>query len=162
MASVVPTSSASVAPPKLAAARQPFLIMIDGQCPLCTREGAMLERMDRGRHLLRTVDITQPEFDPSRYGRSLDDFMGQIHGVLPSGEIITGMAVFRRAYALMGWGWLWAPTGWPILRPMFDAFYRWFARNRMRFTLRYGWKGLFTGAGASCESGRCQVGERSK
>ena len=30
-----------------------------------------------------------------------------------------GMAVFRLAYRAVGLGWLVAPTGWPLLRPLF-------------------------------------------
>ena len=62
--------------------------------------------------------------------------MGQIHGVLPSGTVIKGMAVFRRAYDAVGLGWLLAPTNWPILRRLSDACYAWFARNRRWLTRR--------------------------
>lgn len=120
-------------------------LLVDGLCPLCKREAAFLERRDKGRGRLVTIDITAPGFDPARYERSMDDLMGQIHGVLPDGTILTGMAVFRRAYQAVGLGWLLAPTGWPVLRPLGDAAYRWFARNRTRLTGR-------------CEGGRCGVG----
>ena len=113
-----------------------FRVLIDGACPLCRREAALLRRLDRGRGRLRLEDIAAQDFDPARVGRSMDDLMGTIHGVAPDGAIITGMEVFRRAYAAVGLGWLLAPTGWPGLRPVFDRGYRWFARNRLGLTGR--------------------------
>jgi predicted DCC family thiol-disulfide oxidoreductase YuxK len=55
------------------------------------------------------------------------------------------MDVFRRAYASVGLGWLVAPTGWPLVRPVFDKAYTWFARYRPRFRSR----------GHRCTSGHC-------
>lgn len=122
-------------------------ILIDGQCPLCKREGEALRRLDRGRGRIGIVDIAAPGFNPAEYGTTYESAMSRIHGLLPDGRLVTGMEVFRRAYSLVGWGWLWAPTGWPILRPMFDAFYRWFARNRHRLT----------GRADPCAAGRCSA-----
>jgi predicted DCC family thiol-disulfide oxidoreductase YuxK len=124
-----------------------FKLLYDGECPLCMREVRMLARLGRKRGRLVLEDIAAPDFDASRYGRTFEQLMGQIHGVLPDGTLVTGMEVFRRSYAAVGWGALLAPTGWPLLRPMFDAAYRWFARNRLRLT----------GRGAVCEAGRCAL-----
>jgi predicted DCC family thiol-disulfide oxidoreductase YuxK len=125
----------------------PFCVLIDGACPLCRREAALLRRLDRGRDRLRLQDITDRAFDPARVGRSRDELMGAIHGVMPDGTIITGMEVFRRAYAAVGLGWLLAPTRWPGLRPLFDRAYRWFARNRLRLTGR---------SAEACPGNRCR------
>lgn len=122
-------------------------IMIDGQCPLCRHEARLLERLDRGRGHLRMIDISSPDFDPGRWDLTHEDVMGRIHAVDKDGTLVTGMEVFRRAYAAVGWGWLWAPTGWPLLRPVFDTLYRWFARNRYRLT----------GRTNPCKDGRCRV-----
>ncbi len=109
-------------------------ILVDEECPLCRREAALWRRLDRGRNRIAMEDITAPGFDPSRYGLTYRDVMGEIHGILPSGEVVRGMEVFRRAYSAVGWGWLTAPTDWPILRQLFDRAYDWFARNRLRMT----------------------------
>ncbi len=127
---------------------QPFTIMIDGDCPLCRKEGAFLMRLDRGRGRLAIIDIAAPDFEPARLGVTHDQVMGQIHGILPNGRLIQGMEVFRQAYGAVGWGWLLAPTAWPLLRPLSDAAYRWFARNRLRLTGR-----------TDCAGGRCRVVE---
>ena len=115
---------------------QGFTIFIDGECPLCAKEAALLRWLDRKRGGLRLVDITSPGFDPSDYDRTQEQFMGSIHGMTREGTLITGMEVFRRAYAAVGLGWLLAPTAWPGLRRIFDVLYRWFARNRLKLTGR--------------------------
>ncbi len=122
-------------------------VLIDGDCPLCAKEARLLEKMDRGRGALRLVDIAEPSFDPGAYGTTYEAVMGTIHGVTPGGRIITGMEVFRQAYRAVGWGWLWAPTGWPVLRQVFDMAYRFFAKHRLRLT----------GRGDACADGRCRV-----
>lgn len=124
-----------------------FTILIDGECPLCVKEGRLLKWLDKGRGRLEVVHFTDAEFDFERYGLTFETAMGQIHGIAPDGTIVTGVEVFRRSYDAVGWGWLWAPTGWPILEPIFDAMYRWFARNRF-------W---LTGRPNPCEGGRCAV-----
>lgn len=123
----------------------PFRILIDGDCPLCRHEARLLARLDRGRGRLVLEDITAPSFDPTAIGRTFEDVMGSIHGVTADGRVVAGMEVFRRAYGAVGMGWLLAPTGWPMLRPVFDRLYRWFAANRLRFT----------GRADACSTGRC-------
>lgn len=103
--------------------------------------------MDKGRGRLALIDIAAPSFNPDAIGVTLDQVMGSIHGLTPDGRLVTGVEVFRRAYAAVGWGWLWAPTAWPILRPITDAAYRWFARRRL-------W---LTGRQQRCDIGTCRV-----
>ncbi len=125
---------------------RPLTLLIDGKCPLCKREAAFLTRRDKGRGRLRMVDITTPEFDPRAYGRTEAQLMGQIHGVAPDGSMLTGMEVFRRAYKAIGLGWLIAPTAWPLLKPIADRFYLWFAKNRPRLQRK-----------SDCPEGRCGI-----
>ncbi len=125
-----------------------FKVLIDGDCPLCAREAALLRRLDKGRGRLVLEDITSPSFNPADYGRTIDDVMAEIHGVLPDGSVVTGMEVFRRAYRAVGWGWALAPTGWPVIGRLSDWFYRAFARHRLRLTGRSG----------ACTGDRCRIG----
>ena len=111
-----------------------------------TGEVALLRRLDRGRRRIAFEDIAAPGFDPGRYGLDAGGVMARIHGVLADGTVVEGMEVFRRAYAAVGLGWLLAPSAWPGLRRLFDAAYRLFARNRLRWTGR---------AGVACEAERC-------
>lgn len=125
-----------------------FTLYFDGACPFCVREVRWLARRDR-RDALRLVDISAADFDPAAHGGTAESFMAQIHGRRGDGTLLTGMAVFREAYAAVGLGWLTAPTGWPLLRPIFDFAYRLFARNRVRLGSLFG---------RHCETGRCAVG----
>jgi predicted DCC family thiol-disulfide oxidoreductase YuxK len=103
----------------------------DGQCPFCRWEVRWLTRRNR-QGFLAFEDLSDPNFDPSVYGLSEAEVRDFIHGVLPDGTVLRGLEVFRQAYRVVGLGWLTAPTAWPVLRPMSDAAYRLFARNRVR------------------------------
>jgi predicted DCC family thiol-disulfide oxidoreductase YuxK len=45
------------------------------------------------------------------------------------------MAAVRHLYHLTGRGWMLAFTGWPLISPLFDRAYAWFARRRVRISL---------------------------
>lgn len=124
----------------------PFRILVDGNCPVCRREGNLLRRLDDGRKRVIVEDISRPDFNPTRYGLTQDEVMREIHGITWDGRIVKGMEVFRTVYDLLGLGFLTAPTGWPILRPIADVAYKLFARNRH----------LLAGWGTGCESGSCR------
>lgn len=124
-------------------------LLHDGLCPVCSREVRLLRRLDRGRGRIAFEDIAAPEFAPERYGLTLPQVVGSMHAIRPDGTVVRAMAVFREAYAAVGLGWLIAPTGWPLLRPVFDRLYRIFARFRPRFSR------FDSGA---CATSRCAVG----
>jgi predicted DCC family thiol-disulfide oxidoreductase YuxK len=115
---------------------QLFKVLFDGECPVCRGEADLLRWLDGGKGRLVLEDISSPCFNPARYGRTLNELMAQIHGVLPDGRLVTGLAVFRRAYSAVGLAWLTAPTGWPILRRLAETVYASFARNRLFLTGR--------------------------
>lgn len=106
-------------------------LLYDGACPFCRREIHWLRDKDRTNRML-LEDISSPDFDASRYDLTHEAVDGKIHAFLPDGTVITGMEVFRRLYAAVGLGWLLAPTGWPLIRPIADYGYMLFARNRVR------------------------------
>lgn len=113
-----------------------FTILIDGDCPLCKVEADLLRKLDRGRGRLDLIDIADPRFDAGRFGTTFEAVMGHIHGVLPDGSLVTGMEVFRRAYAAVGLGWTFHWTGWPVFRWLSDRAYGFFARYRLAITGR--------------------------
>jgi predicted DCC family thiol-disulfide oxidoreductase YuxK len=61
---------------------------------------------------------------------------------LPDGRILEGVEVFRQLYAAVGFGPLVAVTRLPGISALLDRGYRYFARNRLRWTGR-------------CEAGVC-------
>ena len=110
-------------------------VFFDGDCPLCRREINMLRRLDR-RQKIRFTDIQAPEFQVDSVGKSFDELMARIHGRLQDGSMIEGVEVFRRLYAAVGFGWIVAMTRWPGVSQLMNLGYRFFARNRLRFTGR--------------------------
>jgi predicted DCC family thiol-disulfide oxidoreductase YuxK len=125
-----------------------FKVLYDGECPFCRLEARWLNYLSRRSGQLVLEDIAAAEFDPARYGCTLTDLMGSLHGVFPDGTITRGMETFRQAYRTIGLGWLLAPTAWPVLRPLFDWLYVLFARYRVRLG------GLF---GRACVNDRCSI-----
>jgi predicted DCC family thiol-disulfide oxidoreductase YuxK len=129
-----------------------FKVLYDGECPFCRVEARWLKRLDRlGR--LALEDISAAGFEPGRYGSTLPELMGTLHGVYPDGCKTRGVETFRQAYRTVGLGWLLAPTGWPVLRPGFDALYALFARFRVPVGNRIG---------RGCAGGRCSPGESGR
>jgi len=112
-------------------------ILFDGGCPLCLREVKTLKRLDESRQRLAFVDIDQPDYNPAlNQGITYRQAMGRIHAIAANGEVVTDVAVFRRAYGLVGWGWLYAPTQWPVIGAIVDVVYRWWAAKRLQLTRR--------------------------
>lgn len=116
-------------------------LLYDGGCPLCLREVTFLSQRDQRLHaaapLLAFVDIDAPDYDPAAHGGvSYREAMGRIHGLRADGTVLRDVAVFREAYRLVGLGWLYAPTKWPLLRPLVDGAYGQWARWRLRLTGR--------------------------
>ena len=125
-------------------------LLYDGGCPLCMREVDSLRKLDNGRQRVVFVDIDDPTYEPSHHANiSYRQAMGRIHAIQADGTIIRDMEVFRRAYVLVGRGWLYAPTGWPLLRSIADWAYGLWARLRLSITGRPQLDQL-------CE-GRCQL-----
>ena len=112
-------------------------ILFDGGCPLCLREVKTLKSLDQSRQRLAFVDIDQPDYNPElNQGITYSQAMGRIHAIASNGEVVTDVAVFRRAYGLVGWGWLYAPTQWPVIGAIVDLVYSWWAAKRLQLTRR--------------------------
>jgi len=109
----------------------------DGQCPLCQAEMAFLQtRNAQGR--LAFVDITQAGFEIGAQPFSCDAAMAQIHGRLATGEVLVGVPVFSKAYALANLpvlAWL-LSRRW--LQPVLQPGYMWFAKHRHAISKRIG------------------------
>ena len=111
-------------------------LLFDGGCPLCQREVSFLRARDSLSNIA-FVDIDSPDYNPDLYcGISYREAMGRIHAITSSGEVLKDVQVFREAYRLVGLGWIYAPTTWPLLGPTFDQLYRLWARWRLALTGR--------------------------
>jgi predicted DCC family thiol-disulfide oxidoreductase YuxK len=139
-------------------------ILYDGACPLCVREVRFLGDRDRRRHpgapRLAFVDIDNIDYDPAAHGGiGYREAMGRIHAIGASGEVLQDVDVFRCAYALIGLGWLYAPTGWPLLAPLVNALYAIWASARLRITGRPSLEQLCAVRGGRC-GGASSAGNR--
>ena len=111
-------------------------LLFDGGCPLCVREVQFLKRRDR-QDRLAFVDIDAADYDPAAHaGISYRVAMGRIHAIAGSGEVLRDVAVFREAYRLIGLGWLYAPTRWPLIGSVVDWVYGIWAARRLQITGR--------------------------
>ena len=127
-----------------------FKLLYDGECPFCLREVRWLQHWNRHGHLA-FEDVSSCDFDPAPYRTTRENLLGVIHGVFPDGRMVRKVEVFRQAYRAIGLGWLLAPTGWPVLRWIFDELYGVFARFRMPLGRIFG---------RPCGSGSCSVQHR--
>ena len=111
-------------------------LLFDGGCPLCVREVRFLRGRDRY-HRIAFVDIDAPDYDPTAYaGISYRTAMGRIHALNSNGDVLQDIAVFREAYRLIGLGWLYAPTRWPLVAPLANVAYGFWASKRLQWTGR--------------------------
>jgi predicted DCC family thiol-disulfide oxidoreductase YuxK len=62
--------------------------------------------------------------------------MGRIHAVLPNGEIVQNVEVFRQTYDILGIGWIYAITKLPLVGSLADALYGVWADYRLLLTGR--------------------------
>ena len=123
-------------------------VYYDGLCPLCTREINHIKRLDKQGSLemqdINASDFEQrfPHIDPIKADRIL-------HGELPDGRIILGLDVTCMAWALVGKGHWFAFMRWPLVKPIADRAYLFFARHRHRVS---GWFGRPLACDDRCQS----------
>ena len=132
-------------------------VLYDGGCPLCVREVRFLKQRDQNHNgttpQLGFVDIDALDYNPSQWaGIDYRKAMGRIHAVAADGTVLRDVTVFRRAYELVGLGWLYAPTRWPLIGPLADAAYGIWARWRLVLTRRPSLEQL-----CDARTGRCRL-----
>jgi predicted DCC family thiol-disulfide oxidoreductase YuxK len=112
-------------------------LLYDGACPLCVREVNFLKSKDGDRGLINFVDIAADDYDPAdNAGIDFETAMGRIHAVLPNGEIVQNVEVFRQTYDILGIGWIYAITKIPIFGSLADILYGVWADYRLLLTGR--------------------------
>ncbi len=122
-------------------------IYYDGLCPLCLREMQHLQRLDRAQRLdlqdINAADFVDrfPHIDRLQADRIL-------HGELADGRLLYGLDVTVMAWRLVGRGRWVDFLRWPLVRPVADRVYLFFARHRHRIS---GW----FGRPSTCIDDRC-------
>ncbi|WP_136483665.1 DUF393 domain-containing protein [Vibrio sp. H11] len=103
-------------------------IFFDGQCPLCVREMRALKRYD-DHNLIALIDINSdqmadyPDIDPAEAQRIILAYNNR-------NQLIRGLDVLHQAWRLVGKGWIYAPTRWPLIKTLADQCYLLFAKHR--------------------------------
>ncbi|MDE0841605.1 MAG: DUF393 domain-containing protein [Porticoccaceae bacterium] len=108
-------------------------IFFDGSCPLCATEMTHLRRCDLT-GAIAFEDIYADDFShrfPDIDRQNADRIL---HGQLASGELVFGLDVTYRAWSLVGKRHWVAVLRWPLVRPVADAVYLFFARHRQRIS----------------------------
>ncbi len=112
-------------------------LLYDGECPLCVREVNFLRKKDNGRGLVAFVDIADENYSAEdNNGIDFETAMGRIHAILADGTIITNLEVFWRVYDILGMGWIYAPTRWPVVGSVMNIIYEIWADWRLALTGR--------------------------
>jgi predicted DCC family thiol-disulfide oxidoreductase YuxK len=134
-------------------------LLYDGQCPICVHEVDFLRKRDGEQGRLAFVDIMGDDYDPAAHGGvSFEDAMGRIHAVRADGTVLKNVEVFRQIYAVIGLGWVYAATRWPIIGPIVDWLYGVWAALRLPITGRPSLRQIVAERDAKrCERDRCQV-----
>jgi predicted DCC family thiol-disulfide oxidoreductase YuxK len=101
-------------------------LFFDGKCPLCMREVRLLSRIaDDG---LALVDLhTAPEQPgaPTRLEK-----LAVLHLRTADDAWLTGVDATVRAWSHTRWGFLFRVLRWPLIGPLADLAYRYWARKR--------------------------------
>ena len=131
-------------------------LLYDGECPLCLREVNFLRKQDRGRGLIDFVDVMNLDYVPEDHaGISFAAAMGRIHAIQSDGTVLEGVEVFRKIYSLLGLGWIYAATRWPLIKPLVEMLYDRWADSRLALTGRPPLETLVRDRQPHC-SDRCQ------
>ena len=124
-------------------------IFYDGGCPLCAAEMRHLARRDGARKIayedIYAADFSArfPQIDQQAADRIL-------HGQLADGQLIFGLDVTYQAWVLVGKRKWVAILRWPIIKPIADLTYLFFAKHRNRISK------LLTGQ-SRCDA--CSIGD---
>ncbi|MDO6638690.1 DUF393 domain-containing protein [Shewanella sp. 5_MG-2023] len=124
-------------------------IFYDSACPLCSNEMQQLKQHDR-LHKIELADLNQDGFAEKYPHIDLEKANKILHAETNHGEILLGLDVTAKAWALTGkhqWVQL---LRLPCIKPLADVAYLGFARHR--YKLSY----LLTGK-QRCEDGSCSI-----
>jgi predicted DCC family thiol-disulfide oxidoreductase YuxK len=108
---------------------QKLTLFYDGACPLCRAEIQFLSRRNQ-QGLLAFVDINSEHYRPELLGVSCEQALAAMYAQYEDGKLISGVEVFSAAYTranLKVLAWIFSRKS---LRPVLNASYRFFAKNR--------------------------------
>jgi len=116
---------------------QKLTLFYDAACPLCRAEIQFLSARNQ-QELLAFIDINSERYQPLVVGVSCEQALAAMYGQYADGVLISGVEVFSAAYEranLRVLAWIFSRK---TLRPMLNASYRFFAKNRHSIARMYG------------------------
>lgn len=131
----------------------PLHIFYDGSCSVCAGEVEYYRRKDMKNRLL-CIDISAPDFDPSRYNITLKEFMYELHAIDQRGTVYKGVESFWAIWQAFPSSTLYGLLGTIIQLPGIHALarvgYQGFAGIRPFLPKRK----------PACADGTCRIGKR--
>tara|TARA_R110000737_G_scaffold2923_1_gene8200 strand:- start:29530 stop:29958 length:429 start_codon:yes stop_codon:yes gene_type:complete len=124
----------------------PAYIYYDGWCSACVKSAKLFTKLDKGRGLVVCIDFRSDDSRVKLAGVPADQLATSIHTRTPDATLHSGPEALRQAFTILGHRHSASWTALPIIRPLVDACYRAFARNRLR------WFGKH-----ACMEGTCAV-----
>lgn len=115
-------------------------IYYDGLCPLCVREMHKIRQLDT-QDQIDLQDINASDFSERFPHINAVEADRILHGELADGRIIFGLDVTCLAWKLVGKGHWFAFMRWPVISPVADCVYLFFARHRHRISSWFGQRG---------------------
>ena len=86
---------------------------------------------------LRFIYINSSDFSLDlENGITYRQAMERIHALKSDGSVIKDIKVFQEAYDLIGLGWIYAPTRFPVFDKFFESIYKLWAKYRLKITFR--------------------------
>ncbi len=116
---------------------QKLTLFYDAACPLCRAEIQFLSARNQ-QELLAFIDINSERYQPLVVGVSCEQALTAMYGQYADGVLISGVEVFSAAYEranLRVLAWIFSRK---TLRPMLNASYRFFAKNRHSIARMFG------------------------
>jgi predicted DCC family thiol-disulfide oxidoreductase YuxK len=128
----------------------PLQIFFDGSCRVCSAEMDSYRRKNPDNRL-EFVDISEDQFRPDEYDKSLGDFMAELHVRDARGNFTSGIDAFIAIWQAFPSGSVWrlaaAFCGFPGIYSLSRGGYRVFARYRHLLPRRR----------QDCDTGTCSV-----
>jgi predicted DCC family thiol-disulfide oxidoreductase YuxK len=101
-------------------------LFYDGNCPLCMREVRLLQRIaDSGLALVDLHEVPDHAGEPTRLEK-----LGTLHLRTAQGRWLTGVDATVQAWSHTRWGPFFKILRWPLVGPLADLAYRYWARKR--------------------------------
>lgn len=112
---------------------RPWTVVFDGVCKVCNRSVTLLRKWDR-REEIEIIPFQNTSVLSRFPWIPADEYAKAMQLVGPGGQTWQGAAAIEQLLRILPMGGL---LGWvfkiPFVRPLFNRFYRWFARNRYKF-----------------------------